>query len=523
MKLVRASQWIRSHTTRRRHGSALTALVAAVALALAGCGGDSSGSGSGSGSTTLNVGRAAELDSLDPHATIGANTSCQILCSIYDRLVEVDAQGALVPGVAESWEYGEDGKVLTFHLRDDVTFSDGSTLDATAVKTSLDRARTMENSPSKTDLVKISSVEVVDPVTVTVRLSAPDSRLPGILSGVPGTIINPKAIESGEDLSKNADGSGPFEVVSYTPDSEVKLKAREGYWGDKPDLENLNFTFITDQAAMTNALLAGQLDIANVSPANLTAFEGNDQFKIQEVPTLSFVTIITNWQLAGLTDVRARQALLYATDRQALCDQIEKGYCSLTDQPFPEGYVNNDPSIDQVLYPYDPEKAKELLAEAGITDLKLSAMMWEESLMPVMQAVQEQWKAVGIDLDIQLVDAQTMVAKVATDKNVAMAPNTTAGEAEPARKFSTLYVRDAFFNPGPVTTDKLQDLYDQILVETDQDARTSLLQAASREVAESASAIVLYDLTNTYVMKSGVQVDFGLKPVQSFDGASFGS
>lgn len=512
---------LRTRPRRRRpRTSRLAISLVAASLALGACGAPDSDSQSG-GSQALNVGRAALLDTLDPHRTNGAEVSCQILCSVYDRLTELGPDGAVAPGVAESWEYSSDALTLTFALRDDVTFSDGTQLDASAVKASLDRARAMTDAPGASDLVSIKDIEVLNTFTVALHLKQPDSALPGLLYGVSGSIVNPKAIENGTDLATETAGSGPFELASFAQDSEVKLQQREGYWGEAPALTELNFKFITDPAALTSALASGQLDVAQVDPANLAAFDGNDQFVLEDVPSLSYVNIPINWQSTGLTDVRARQALLYAIDREAICEEVQQGYCAITDQPFPAGYATNDDTIDQVLYPYDPDKARQLLADAGIDHLSMTSMQWEESLMPVMQSVQEYWKAVGIEVDLQVVDANTMVDKVFTSKTVDMAPNTTSGQAEPARRFSCCYLDPAFVNPGPATTPELKDLYDRALKATDPNERAELLTAASREVAETAQAIVLYGIRPVYVMKKRVEKEFDLsQPIPRFDDAS---
>lgn len=505
----------------KRRAAAMSSLVVAGVLALTGCsGGEPSPA---SAEQTLNVGRAIAPDTLDPHKSVQSTVICQVICSIYDRLIVNAPDGTLQPHIAESWEYSEDGLTLTLKIRDDVTFGDGTVLDAEGVKLNLDRAREGKGSLTASDLAAISAIAATDAQTVKITLKSPDSRLPGMFSSLPGVIINPTAIKNGTDLSRVADGSGAFEVVSYTPDSELKLKRNDHYWGPPPTLSQLQFTFIADQAALANALLAGQVDIAELTPQNVVPFENDNRFTIKTLPALSYDRLIFNIELAGLTDLRARQAIIHAIDREGNCKNILRGYCNITDQIFPEGYPTNDGTIDQVLYPFDPDKARELLAAAGVSDLKLTALVSTESLMPMAQAVQGQLAAVGVKLDLQRVDSATQVQQMYIDKTAPATFGPHGGQADPARQIGVTFSSKGFINPGGFTTPRLGELYNQILASTDSKERTTLIQAASREAAEAAlNGPILDNHQLIYVMKSGIDTGFATTPsaIRLFDHAS---
>ena len=516
---------INAHRRGRRRTAGLLGIVVALAIAASGCSGSSGNTSSSDGGGTdrsLVVGRSFAMNNLDPHKTL-FSADCQILCAVYDRLIVIAADGSLEPGIATAWEFSDDGMSLTLDIRDDVTFGDGTVLDAKGVKMNLDRARGLEDSAVKADLAAVSKVVAVDDSTVRIDLAQPDSRLPGVLSVLAGTIINPTALKDGTDLSAETAGSGPFEVASYSADSGITLRARDGYWGDAPAMSTLEVKFITDDSALTNALLAGQVDITEILPQNLTPFADNDKFVIKSVTSLNQVQIAANFDRTGLSDPRVRQAILYAIDREGNCENILKGYCEVSDQPFPEGNPANDGSIDQILYPYDPDRAKELLAEAGVDVQKLTLLVPLQSYMPMAQAIQAQLEDVGIDLDVQLADGSTFAQKVFLEKTADMGLSIIGGQPDPARLFGVRYLAESFYNASATSTDKMTSLYAKILETTDPDERTALVQEGSREVAESAIGLLLYHPATVYVMKDGVDLDPAVTPFQPFSAVTFTS
>ncbi|WP_457967013.1 ABC transporter substrate-binding protein [Arthrobacter sp. D1-29] len=483
-------------------GAAVFSMVAA--LALAGCSASPQPeASSGAGDQTLVYGNSVPPNNLDPHKSL-YSADCLMLCAIYDRLVHVDSEGKLIPGLAESWTFSDDALSLNLKIREGVTFADGMKLDAVGVKANLDRIRTLPGAPGGRDLAMVTDVAVTDPQTVTLALSQPYASLPGILSGLAGAIINPAALAKGTDLSATPDGAGAYRFQSYTPGSELNLVRNDDYWGNTPQLAGLNFKFISDSAAIANSLQAGQIDVAHIVPQNLKQFEDNPSFTVKEVTTLYQYALITNFALAGLEDVRARQAVLHGIDRESICAQIAKGQCAVSDQPFPEGYFANDPSIDQVLYPFDPEKARSLLAEAGVKDLSLSAVVPGQQFMALAQAIQAQLGEIGVELKLEMVDGNAMAQRAFVDKTSDMVITAFGGRPDPAQLFTVRYSAAGFYNPGGFTTDTMEKLLKESQATTDKGKRDSLLQAGSREAAESALSMMLYAPTEAYVMKNGV-------------------
>lgn len=499
---------------------ALVAAAVGLVMTLSACGGGGAGSTSASGPDKLVYGTGMIYTSMDPHKSISAVGDCQLTCLIYDRLVHSEPDGTLVAGLAESWEFSNDGKTFTLHLREGVTFDDGTPVDAEAVKVSLDRARTLEGSTVKADLMAVSEVTAADDRTVELSLTAPNSTLPGVLSTVTGAIVNPKAIESGADLSTMPDGTGPFDLVSYTADKEMVLERDDNYWGEKPALRELVIKWIKDPSALANALLAGQVDAADLQPANLAPFEGNDQFEMESATTLGQASLIVNFPLAELTDERVRQGILHAIDREGNCENILHGYCEVSDQPFPEGYFANDDSTEQILYPYDPDKAKALLAEAGVDQLSLEAYVTSSSFMPLAQAVQEQLKAVGVSLDVKTIDTSTMAQKLFIEKSLPAVLTPFSGRPDPAITLSGRYTAAGFYNPGGYSEAEVEELALTALTTTDEAAREPILKEASRAVAESAVGMVMYHPVVVSVRRQGVDFPVSVSGIEDLRAAT---
>ena len=173
---------------------------------------------------TFIYGYPITVSRLDPHkASISQDATT--LFPVYDRLVHLSPQGRPDPGLAESWEFSDDGLTLTLHVREGVTFHDGATLDAAAVKANLDRAKGVEGSSVATDLAAMASVTVVDPMTVDITLSQPNVAIIGSLADRAGIMVSPKALADGVDLDANMVGAGPFKLVEHAPATARRTSA----------------------------------------------------------------------------------------------------------------------------------------------------------------------------------------------------------------------------------------------------------------------------------------------------------
>jgi peptide/nickel transport system substrate-binding protein len=305
-------------------------------------------------------------DTLDPQRT-SATLAFQVMKSLYDTLVEPDDRGVLVPGLAASWSMSPDGTQWTFKLKPNVRFHNGKVLDAGDVAATFNRILDPKTaSPKRGDFAAIDRVEVVDPLTVRFVLRQAFAPFLAALGQGWGALLPANALASGNDFGTHPIGTGPFQLVSWTRDSALQLRRFDGYFiRGQPVLDGVTFQFVADDAVKTAGLVSGQFDVVDaVDPDEVPQLLHNA--KVTMVPrrnaTVNVVAI--NNARKPWTDVRARQALWYAIDRNTVLRTAYGAGSSPTAvfmDPWSPFYVNlGDP------YPYNPAKARELLNEAGV-------------------------------------------------------------------------------------------------------------------------------------------------------------
>ena len=355
-------------------------LAAALLLSLVACGGKQStatteadASAENGGSTeatataykdTLIWAQGADVTSLDPHQ--GKETpAVEVTCQIFDTLVTVDAEtNEIVPQIAESWEQ-TDAQTYVFKIRQGIKFHDGSDLTAEDVKFSLDRAR---NSAAVSYIVNfIEDVTVDDEYTVTVKTNAPYSPTLRNLA-IPFAAIVPKAVvEADEDaFILNPVGSGPYCFVEWKQGDHVTLKAFDDYYAGKAATENLIMKVIPETSQRSIALETGEIDLAyDLAVNDIPKINDNDKLMVYEIPSLTCWYVSMNMNKEPFNNPLVREALAMAIDRQTIIDTINAGSGQPADAiiaPAVFGYYSTG------VPEYNPEKAKELLSEAGYPD-----------------------------------------------------------------------------------------------------------------------------------------------------------
>ena len=268
------------------------------------------------------------------------------LALVFDRLVHTAPDGSLVPGLATAWEYSPDGTTLTFDLRDDVTFQDGTPFDAAAVKANIERSQTLEGSSSKADLARIAEVVAVDPQTVELHLASPDATLPAVFSGAAGAMMSPASMAD-PTVDAHPVGTGMYTLGDYVPASSYSVERWDGYWDpDAVKLAGIDVVSLPDSAARINALRTGEIDIAPVEPSDVETIEQTDGMSVDRNETLRYVYLAMNLAETPLDNLQVRQAISHAIDRQALVDGPFFGLGTPTAQPWPDGYFPHVAGLD---------------------------------------------------------------------------------------------------------------------------------------------------------------------------------
>ncbi|MGY1602487.1 ABC transporter substrate-binding protein [Geodermatophilus sp. SYSU D00815] len=386
---------------RRRSGTGLwAALLLAAALVLGACaGGGAAGSGGG-GPAELKWATSYFPTHWDP-VVAGSGAQFRILALAYASLTNIDENGDPVPGLAESWDYNDTGDEVTFHLRPGLTFSDGAPVDAEAVTTYIERAKTQENSALFGDLTTIESVTADGDLDVVVHLTQVDYQIPLLLGQRVAMIPSPQASEDVAALDQKPVGAGPFVVTELIPGTKVVLEKNPDYWdADNIHVDRVEVVSAPDAATVVSGLQTGVYNFADIDASQAEAAEtaGLDVF-VQ--PGFNAANISLNINKAPFDDPRVVDAVRYATDRQEYVDKLTFGYGQATNQPFPPGYAAYDPESAD-LYPYDPDKAEQLLAEAGYEPGEIELDLVIPSENPMAEIVQSQLAAVGITVDITI-------------------------------------------------------------------------------------------------------------------------
>ncbi len=348
----------------------------------------------------VTVALTAEPANLDFTRSAGAAIPQALLYNVYEGLVKLSSDGEIEPLLATDWTVSDDGLVYDFTLQDGVTFSNGDPFTAETVKFALERVSTDWTANSPTYLDVVSSVEAVSDTEVRITLSTPSNGWLFNMTGPVGAMFTPGGVD---DLESTAIGTGPYVVDTWTPGTSLVLAANPDYWGDAPALSSVTLRYFEDATASSNALLAGDVDMVFglASPQLVGQFSGDDGYQVIEGSTNGEVTLAMNNERPPFDDVRVRQAVMYAVDRQAVIDTAYSGYGTLIGSMVPPTDPWYDASLVD-LYPYDPDKARELLAEAGATGL---SVQFEVPNLPYAtasaQVVQAQLAEVGITAVIE--------------------------------------------------------------------------------------------------------------------------
>jgi peptide/nickel transport system substrate-binding protein len=355
-------------------------------------------------------------DTLDPHKTAGTLTF-QTLKSIYDTLVEPDMEGNIIPALASRWQISEDSLTWTFTLRRDVTFHNGDKLTSGDVKATLERVMDKATaSPKASDFAAIKSVETPNDYTVVLRLSAPAVPLLATLASGWGAILPKSLIEAGHDFASKPVGTGPFVLKEWVRDNKIVLQKNRSYWmKGLPKLDGVEFDIIPERAVQVQGLISGQIDATEmVDVEDLPALEASPKVKIEKMMTSLILVMGINCSRPPLDDLRVRQAINQAIDKQKVLDVAYGGGAPIaTFMNYGNAFYKDFTS----LYPYDPDKARSLLAEAGVGKDTVLQMLVPNNYPPHIKAAelyQQMLEQVGLNVKLRLIDWSTWLSDVYT-------------------------------------------------------------------------------------------------------------
>ena len=476
--------------------------LALVATACTGGSGTTSTEGT-EGSTTLTASHPQEPTSWNYMEDASSAFMVPIYLNVLESLFETAEDGALKPLLATGYEASDDALTYTIKLRE-ATFHDGSAFDSADVVYSLNKNATALNGVISAPLRVVSKVEAPDASTVVVTLSRPsNSFIAGL--GTPATMMSPEGYFETADVGKKIIGTGPFSFGEYRADVDLTLNGYEDYWGEKPFMKKVIHQFMADETATINAMRAGELDIVGMlfgpGVEQVASFEGDDRYTVSFAPSTSGSYLFLNPKTKALQDIRVRQAIAYAIDRKPIIDAAVGGYAEPSCVYVPTW--TSSWNSDYCPYPFDQDKAKQLLAEAGYADgLTIDFPYLTIAEFPAsFEVVNSQLAAVGITVDGRGQDLPTWAAQVFSkiaDYEISHITNNASLSSYSCEGATPPFGSEALCDPD---FEAFVTNNDQIV---DPGEYTAAMKAMADHVADTGWMIELFAKTEPGIAKAGL-------------------
>lgn len=489
---------------RLRYG----ALALSSALVLSACGGGDAPGGDGESQSggTLTFGLDSDVPSLDTPQNQGS-ASMMLNSALHRGLVMYDDSGEIVPALAEEFET-ENSQTFTFHLREDLTFHDGSDLTSEDVKATLEHLADPDTVAKLYPVTQgIQEIQTPDDHTVVVELEEPDAAFLSYLADVSGAILPSESI--GEEGPTYV-GAGPFKYASYEEGSSFVVERFEDYYEDgQPELDEIDFQILPDQAARDNALLTGRIDMASfVGWRNYDQVEANEGLVLDETQG-PFMYLQFNFESdSPFNDPLVRQAVAYAVDREAVVDSALSGQGSpMYGMPVPEDSEFYNPELDQ-WYEQDLDRARDLLEQAGYPD-GFTARMLSSSQYDFHEntalSVQDDLKQIGIELEMNLPDWPTRLDLGAEGEYDIAVYGTVGATNDPAWMDQMLTPAGAQNAPHGYDDETVNELLDEGRRATDLEERKDVYNELGTYVLEEAPVIGLAWRSQAYGYSTEVE------------------
>jgi ABC-type transport system substrate-binding protein len=473
---------------------------------------------------TIVIAMGTDAVTLDPHNSTDSPTAT-VLSHIYETLFELTPDGEIVPLLATGAEMSADGLTWTVTLRDDVTFHNGAPLTAEVVKGSMERFINPANAFTFAFLLnRIQEIVVVDEHTVEFRLSGTFAPFLAHLTHNSTAIVHPDVVaEQGEAFAQNPVGTGPFRLQNWQRGERLDLERFDDYWGELPGVSGVRFLTVPEDTTRMALVETGEAHVAvRVPPQDVARIDANPNVTVHNVSGLRTIYIYFNHLMEPFNDIRVRQALNYAVNKEEIAEFIFGGAVRVSDAPIAPaifGYTPVGP------YDYDPERARELLAEAGFAD-GLTIELWSPTGrypqdIQVAQAIQGQLAEVGVTAEISSIDWAAYLVATAQPRESTYVPlallgwGTVTGDADYG--LYALFHSSQAPNPNRAFYNNrmVDDLLDQARTNPDESLRRQLYADAIELIWNDAPWIFLYSESQVVAMRDNVR-GFVIHPTERF-------
>jgi peptide/nickel transport system substrate-binding protein len=455
------------------------------------------------GGKTLVIALPQSTVQLDPAiaGTTGYGDIIPINENLYEGVTRYKNGSAdIEPALAEEWSVSQDGLTYTFAIRPNVTFHDGSPLDAKAIETNYLRQLDENHALHQDGMVyaeivfaEVETVKATGDLELTITLKRPITLLPGNLAIFAGGIVSPSALEEfGEDYSQHASGSGPFKLDHWTKDVELVFVANDSYWGGRPKLDRIVWRSIPEDTVRLTELTTGGIDVANqIDFKDVESLESNPDLQAVSGTFWNTQYIGVNQTLAPFDNAQVRQALQYAINKQNISDVVFFGNYTLGSGPVAPGLLGYDESLAQV-YTYDPDKAKSLLQESGLSDVSFDFYNRSNSFWPTIgQLILADLEAVGIKANLVSLEDAEFFSQIGGGTAPAFVNDWTWDNADPDNIMYSLYGSPRAEERLGYKNERVIELVTNAQTENDPEVRTQQYLEAQQLILDDAINVIL--------------------------------
>jgi peptide/nickel transport system substrate-binding protein len=460
---------------------------------------------------TLIIGKPEEAVGFDP-GMVTATSSIQLIAAVYENLLIFDDNGEPMGVLAESWEQPDD-TTYVFTLREGVTFHNGQPMTAEDVKFSYERIMDPDaGSPWISQFEPIESIEATDERTVTFKMKQPYGPFLAMLSSSYAAIL-PNSPDT--DFQTEMIGTGAFMLESYTQDTETVLAAFPDYWREgQPKIATVQYKILPEESARVAAVRTGEIHITTlIDPISIETVRGDSNVTVIEQDSTDYYLLGLNCAQAPFDDVRVRQALSMAIDRQAILDSVFFGAGQVSGPVAPTMGDWANPVEDLPNYTVDREAAQALLEEAGASDLTFSITVGADrtEFVNIALVIQDQLAEIGVTVELDQVEWGTFIDRwVARDFESFVSFNGSGND--PDRALYAALITDGSVNAFQFSDEQVDELLKEGRSLADLEERKAIYQELEKVIAEQAPLIFIGTRVGYFATTAGVE---GFAPTAS--------
>lgn len=474
-------------------------MAAAVLMAVSGFAGRMAYAQETNEPTVVRATIGSEPDNLNPWLSAATDTEA-VFQNVFEGLVRYDSEGAIIPGLAESWEISDDGLTYTFHLRNDVIFHNGKKFTAADVIYTYENLSGLNGEKAlSSKFSSITNLEAPDDYTVVMTLSNANAAFLQFTK----VAVLPEGYDAQET---NPVGTGPFVFSEYVPGQKIVLEKNEDYYEESrmAKIDEADIYIMTDESAIVSALMSGQLDVGSISAENADVL--GDDFEILSSPQNMVQIWALNNKIEPFQDVRVRQAFSYVTDKQQVIDGVFDGYATelySNFSPVMAVYYNDELSD---VYTHNVEKAQELMAEAGYADgfdITITVPSNYQKHIDTAQILAEQLKDIHVNATLKLVEWATWLEDVYTNAQYETTIIGLTGKLDPndvLGRYASDYPKNFFGYSNP----EYDELIKAALTAPDEE-RVSIYKECQKILTDDAAAVWICDPNQIVAVRSDLK------------------